>query len=841
MYTITDVQVGKQLITVVKMELGDDHPGLPPVIKKLRRDLKVHYRAKNRASLDRRLRTSPGPHDDPDVRVGICFMDANDLDDLKGCPGQKHPFVMSNAQEKASQLIELKDVLEEDTDRQLILGIAGSGKTTAFTEMAAFEWAKEGSEFWQRVVLFFQCHMGQSKNWDRESLSELFGLARFGFNDEEEDLVLRYIRSHSEKILLVIDALDLVEEVTIHSLMWQVLSGNCPDLPRMRLLIVSRTCEKAMWIAKHCLLHRRLEVVGFTDEKLDEFVSEYFRENPRRGVELQEKLSECPEVHSLMHTPLLAATLCRHFQMNATLPVTRTSLYQMAVLAMLRQTAGQKGAESPCGELSSLCPRAVQEPVHSLGRLACRALLGEEELIKMSDIEAAGCVEAPLRLGFLNFSPCVNIPGRVTDMLVFQHRPMLDFFAAMYVGMEIGQSGQGLYDFVRHVGVAGNLPRMWLFFSGLLKGSERETFLGVLAKIVNELEDDDDAELSKYFLLLLHCNAERSEELPLGRSPSVALAMESAGLPLRGVRLDGGAAEALSATLRLYGDGVKEIAISGNDMGRETAHEVFAGLQMCTGVNSLFLHKVAPTAESATDVSASIHRNKESLERLAVQANDVTLPVLAPAIMHCHRLSELLIGDRSLSNASSHCIVDILQRHKRALKIFSLSGKIDDSGFAAITGCLQDMAEQLEVLSLMWTQLSVPMIRIVMAPLANLRELVLVGNPIGDQGLYEMTADLWRLQHLHTMIFIDVGLTWQAVMVLEDLLSGYKPDASVKCVVLEDKYSFMGEETGLVSTGAMPFVSRMSYHQPVCFLGYSVRNMVTFYRFEQCLRIMLFV
>ena len=123
----------------------------------------------------------------------------------------------------------------------------------------------------------------------------------YNLTQQEERDVVRYIKSHSLQVLLVADALD---EATVEedSLLWEILTGKCEDLPRLKLIVLSRPCERALWLSKNCLFHRRLEVVGFTDAKI--VFHTHSTESARAaGTAVQSRGRERAHAHSsLCHT-----------------------------------------------------------------------------------------------------------------------------------------------------------------------------------------------------------------------------------------------------------------------------------------------------------------------------------------------------------------------------------------------------------------------------------------------------------------------------------------------------------------------------------------------------------
>ena len=334
-----------------------------------------------------------------DIQVNICLLSADKLSALCGSPGQKEPLTISNLKDKESSVIELEDVFQHDMhDRIQTSGIAGSGKSTAFMQKAPYEWAKVNPPrghrpFWPHIALFFRGSLTNKKWWKARKLTEIFGLSRFNLTRKARSEVVRFIKSHSEQVLLVADALD---EATVDedSLLWEILTGKCEDLSRLKLIILSRPCERALWLSKNCLFHRRLEVVGFTDAKIARFVQVFFARTPQKALELQAQLSNRADVSALMHTPLLATLMCRLFQLDMALPSTQTGVYRSSVLAMLRQSCGRAKKKAPKNILDELSPPELQATMENLCKLAYDTLKKTEVVFTETQLSSASCLSA---------------------------------------------------------------------------------------------------------------------------------------------------------------------------------------------------------------------------------------------------------------------------------------------------------------------------------------------------------------------------------------------------------------------------------------------------------------
>ena len=235
--------------------------GRPVFVVTVNKKLKKRYRALKMPWLD--VEAGQKPVSLAEIRVNICLLNADMLDALCGSPGQSQPFELASLKKKTSSVMNLEDLfskraVSEAADFLMAAGIAGSGKSTAFTLKAAFEWAQVDCEepFWDLFALFFTGSLTDPSWWKAKDLVEIFGLGRYGLTEVEQKEVVAYMCDHSEEILLVADSLDEAD-VDKRLLLWRVLCGKCQDLPKLHVIICSRPCEKTLWLSKHCLFNQR--------------------------------------------------------------------------------------------------------------------------------------------------------------------------------------------------------------------------------------------------------------------------------------------------------------------------------------------------------------------------------------------------------------------------------------------------------------------------------------------------------------------------------------------------------------------------------------------------------
>ena len=805
--------------------------GRPVSVVTVNKKLKERYRALKMPSLDAEAGRKPVSL--AEIRVNICLLSADKLDVLCGSPGQSQPFELDSLKDKTSSVVNLEDLfskraVSEAADLLMAAGIAGSGKSTAFTLKAAFEWAQVDCEepFWDLFALFFTGSLTDPSWWKAKDLVEVFGLGRYGLTEVEQKEVVSYMCDHSEEILLVADSLDEAD-VDMRSLLWRILCGKCQDLPKLHVIICSRPCEKTLWLSKHCLFSRRLEVVGFTEEKIGQFVNAFFSRSPQKAHDLQMQLASRPKVRSLMHTPLLATMICRLFQLEKALPSTQTSVYQSAILAMLQQTTEREMEEIPDSILDDLSSPALQEAVENLCKLAYEGLAEKKVVFKKSELRAAGCLGTAVELGFLSSAPSVSIAGRGEDAYSFQHHTMLEFFAAVHaVRDRTRKAKRNISDLVRELGVDGDYARFWPFVSGLLSGEECELLLSALAGNVKDASDL--RKRTQHFLLLLQCHVECASLLPRQGSPAVAALLKSTGLQLKNTHLSFSDTVAAAEILRTYGTLVPKVSMHDSSLDDSGGAVLLASLQECTQLGCIDVGAMSNLIGATSGLRQVLERNKGSLCKISLPVSDADLPELLQAMKKCTGLTNFSCGSPQLTNVSAPAIAEVLRLLPK-VNVVGLHGQMDDSGFVRLEATLCGMANRLKRLNLYRTRVSPAFLSKMLSSLFNLKGLTLVGNPIGDDGFQQVASSLQQLRRFGHLHLCDIGVTWRSLLELENIL--FSCPLMCACHLTAEKRSFpaLGEDIAKVcSLTTLGLKQEIALSEPALSYGRRVTHRLWF-------------
>ena len=209
------------------------------------------------------------------------------------------------------------------------MNCVGIGKTTMAHELCS-RWAKDGflAEDFDAVILI------PLRSLQQRSLKHVI-IKQIG---EENYQLLE--KSAGRRCLIILEGLD--EMSVNHQKNDPFLTSlvkECNELQEARIIITARphACEDIA-------AGRRVEVVGFGNNEIREFVEHSFPNDIQSSEDFLRQLDEYPQLHSLCYIPLNLVILVDVFNCSQKkLPSTLTELYQVfIVMTMKRQVKKEK-------------------------------------------------------------------------------------------------------------------------------------------------------------------------------------------------------------------------------------------------------------------------------------------------------------------------------------------------------------------------------------------------------------------------------------------------------------------------------------------------------------------
>ena len=403
--------------------------------------------------------------------------------------------------------------VEEDKKpvRKLIVeGNAGIGKTTLCT-MLTEEWAKG------EILTQFDCvlllPLRERSVSTATTLPQLFKLLHS--SERIRTSVIEELEEREgEGVLIIADGWDELDEEnrSDSSFLHNLLFGDI--LPFLSVLLTSRPSASA---PLHNLptVDRLVEVVGFSEENVKQYIESDFEKCPEKASSLIEQLDSNPLIASACSVPLNCAIICNVWQtLDRTLPSTLTELYSLIVLnVILRNFKKRKVVES----FITLSFDSIPEHLHEMFWLTCKFAY---ECLSQDKIVFTKKEIAPLFPQVLDSSDkllCFGLLQCARSLLPvgqglsfhFVHLTIQEFLAALH--LVTLPSGEKLKVCEAHA-ESNRFAMVWRFVFGLAcqeEGSYSRKVICLDDEVVGRfLSTNSDGLLSHVPLMFCHCSLE---------------------------------------------------------------------------------------------------------------------------------------------------------------------------------------------------------------------------------------------------------------------------------------------------------------------------------------------
>ena len=261
---------------------------------------------------------------------------------------QRHEIfdVYMEVPQHSIRLKEVKDLFYHNEDTKgksprkiLAVGRPGIGKTV-LTERIMRDWANGVDIFYRRKIVFYFKFRWFDSNELKDTTLKAFLRHGTGLSDEKFERIYQVITNRPEKAILVFDGLDEFSgnvDCLDHlpppndpnicmsgiSLFLKLISGRL--LSKETVLVTSRPTANDFY--SRLTFDRTVEILGFTSDKIEKYVSQ-FCDNNNRG-DLKQKIwnhiKSSSDLLNLCYIPVN----CRND--TDAVPTTVTELYQLAI------------------------------------------------------------------------------------------------------------------------------------------------------------------------------------------------------------------------------------------------------------------------------------------------------------------------------------------------------------------------------------------------------------------------------------------------------------------------------------------------------------------------------
>ena len=275
--------------------------------------------------------------------------------------------------------------------RLIFFGKGGVGKSTFFDKIA-YDWAVGSSDVLNKYTLVFvlkMCALDQSSDLIEAIFDQLLAQDR----DISKEALESFIFQNPNDVLILLDGFDELTTTTlterdfgsILTALNRESYGECCIGVTTRPSHLERLRNKSL-VQNPCI---HLEVLGFTEDDVNEYVGKFFRGNSEaltciKAIKSSEVLSD------LARSPMLLVLICLIWREDKALPSTMSGLYSKAVSYIFKR----KGHESD---------KEISDVLIKIGEVALNGLLDPE--LKLAFPESAfekNTLALALKVGILN-------------------------------------------------------------------------------------------------------------------------------------------------------------------------------------------------------------------------------------------------------------------------------------------------------------------------------------------------------------------------------------------------------------------------------------------------------
>ena len=366
--------------------------------------------------------------------------------------------------------------LEDGSEPKCILieGAPGIGKST-FSWKLCRKWAK--GKILQQYQLLVMLRLRDNRVRRATDVLHLF---RHPDMVTQEAAAKEIVRRRGKGLLLLLEGFDeLPADLRLEdSLFMRIITGL--ELPEATVMITSRPSASGLLMAT-CRndISQHIEIIGFTPEDVQCYITTAFEDNPSLQSGLQEYLSCYPHMKSMMYVPLNCAIVSQVYRNSIKdkfVPKTMSDLYTSLIRSLLlcylheHPVHGRKVWR--LRSFSDL-PHDVFQQLRKLGRIAYEGILQGQQVIFSdlpSDFDGLGLMQSMNEL-YVDEGAAVSFS--------FFHLTLQEFMAAFYLSEQAVERqiedfqryGSKVHNHLQH----GHCQVMLQFLAGLGKFADYPT------------------------------------------------------------------------------------------------------------------------------------------------------------------------------------------------------------------------------------------------------------------------------------------------------------------------------------------------------------------------------
>ena len=393
-----------------------------------------------------------------------------------------------------------------DPRKILVVGRPGIGKSLLCTKLSR-DWSKsdllrDSDKIFQHLFVF-QFRWFNTETMEKISLKQL--LSRLCSEGSMDSEVLQHILDNPERVLIVFDGLD---EFKYHERILQderAHAGNSAteEMPFSALYVklmkgkqlsgatILTTCRpNVVQSVAHLPFDRKVEIMGFTPEKVHEYVLKFCAHDPETVNRIWGHISSNLELLSLCYIPVNSFIICSLLEkliklqqhLGNTLPATSTDIYEGALRLFIFKHHPEFKRKLLTKDylLGNVgLPDQVEETLNRVGSLAKTGI--QERRLMFDSVEVKGIEDCGL---FNRMPDCEVLPFKLKSQFCFIHLTLQEFLAAKEI---VKMDSKDVSNFILTNASDPKWHLVLQFVAGLLRGQTNEAVSSFVSLLCDSL------------------------------------------------------------------------------------------------------------------------------------------------------------------------------------------------------------------------------------------------------------------------------------------------------------------------------------------------------------------
>ena len=365
-------------------------------------------------------------------------------------------------QESHSTYLDYSDIFTNSHRVVVLQGPPGSGKTT-LAKYLCKQWTN--GTLLQRFSLVIFVQLRNERVANANSFEEII---KTYMDTYCEAITKEIFKTHGKDILIILEGWDELSEKLRckDTIFGSLISGEI--LPNAIVMVTTRSSVVINLPVDDC---RRIEVIGFSKEKVKEYVDCFFHHDNSMTTQFWEQLRNLPHVKKILFVPVILCIILHIFQQNnQKIPETYTELYTKFLLCQLSIYHAKTSCDHTNFESLDDLPRAILDMVLKFGKMGYYCLLNSklsfsEEEINNKCFDSKGIPLELDEVAIFEQHIMVNC-SHVSKTYQFIHQTFQELLAAWYVSKQpISFQQKTIKKHFRDE----KLEAFWMFYAGLTK------------------------------------------------------------------------------------------------------------------------------------------------------------------------------------------------------------------------------------------------------------------------------------------------------------------------------------------------------------------------------------